>query len=188
MADEPKLVTARDLPATIGEAPPPKRNSADIADVADLAKFGNIPLERARKILESKDGRTIRAVANGLVPPLVDYIENKVKPLQARIAELTSEISQIRSEWQAVLSQRKVKTIKTRRENGQLVADVFEGDGTPINKYFGTWKADNEYDEGAVVTHDGSGFIAKKSTREKPGASDSWQLFVKRGKDGRDAR
>ena len=187
MSEERKLVTARDLPATIGEAPP-KRYTANSADVADFAKFGNIPPDRARKILESKDGQTIRAVANGLAPPLIDFIEKKVNPLQARITELTSEISQIRSEWQALLSQRKVKTIKTRRENGQLVADVFEGDGTPINKYFGTWKADNEYDEGAVVTHDGSGFIAKKSTREKPGTSDSWQLFVKRGKDGKDAR
>ena len=188
MADEPKLVTACDLPDTIGGAPPPKRNNADSADVASFAKYGNISPERARKILESNDGKTIRAVANGFVPPLVDYIEKKVKPLQARITELTSEISQIRSEWQTLLSQKKVKTIRTTRENGMLVAHVFEGDGTPIAKYRGVWTAANEYGEGDVATHDGSAFIAKKDTRDKPGTNDSWQLFVKRGKDGKDAR
>ena len=188
MSDERKLVHAKDLPTSLAGTPPTKRYSAASADVASFAKFGNISPERARKILESKDGKTIRAVSNGLVPPLVDYIEKKVKPLQARIAELTSEISQIRSEWQALLSQKKVKTIRTTRENGMLVAHVFEGDGTPINKYRGVWTAANEYGEGDVTTHDGSAFIAKKDTRDKPGTNDSWQLFVKRGKDGKDAR
>ena len=52
----------------------------------------------------------------------------------------------------------------------------------------GVWNAENQYNEGDVATHDGSAFIAKKSTRDKPGTSDSWQLMVKRGKDGKDAK
>ena len=68
MSDERKIVSARDLPASLAEAPPTKRNSAASAEVSSFAKFGNISPERARHIMESKDGRTISAIAKGLVP------------------------------------------------------------------------------------------------------------------------
>jgi len=45
------------------------------------------------------------------------------------------------------------------------------------------------YESGDVVTHSGSAFIAVRpvSASEKPEASEGWKLFVKRGRDGKDA-
>ncbi|MGO4173743.1 hypothetical protein [Bosea sp. TAF32] len=46
------------------------------------------------------------------------------------------------------------------------------------------------YRKGSLVTADGSGWIALREAKEgeAPGASNAWQLAIKRGKDGRDAR
>jgi hypothetical protein len=54
-------------------------------------------------------------------------------------------------------------------------------------KYLGTFKAEKTYSENTLITHDGSLWIALKSTREKPGASGDWQLCCKKGADGKDA-
>ena len=94
------------------------------------------------------------------------------------------------------------KTIRTRRDaSGQLVADIFEGkgDGTrteleervsalealPRLVYRGVWNADSQYNEADLVTHDGSMFHCKCSTRAKPGTNSDWVLCVKRGKDAK---
>jgi hypothetical protein len=52
-------------------------------------------------------------------------------------------------------------------------------------KYAGTWQRVGSYVKGSVVTFDGSAWVAVKEAGEgeKPGASESWQLMVKRGKD-----
>lgn len=55
-------------------------------------------------------------------------------------------------------------------------------------RYRGTWRSDEQYDEGNFVTHAGSIWHCKHATHGKPGDSDAWQLAVKRGADGRDAR
>ena len=191
MADEPKLVTARDLPATIGGAPRPKQSDAQVAKFAGFAK---ISVDLARRTMESKNGEIIRAVAEGMGPEIAHYIRSQIGPLQARIADLerqTQANTQVVKGVEAALrgEQRVEKTILTRRDkDGNLVADVLVSDGTSINKYRGIWNADNQYNEGDVATHDGSAFIAKKSTRDKPGTNDSWQLMVKRGRDAKDAR
>lgn len=53
-------------------------------------------------------------------------------------------------------------------------------------KYTGTFQRAMIYQRGDVVTHDGSAWIAlSDSTRATPGDDASWQLMVKRGKDGR---
>ena len=191
MADERKLVTARDLPATIGGAPRPKQSDAQVAKFAGFAK---ISVDLARRTMESKTGEIIRAVAEGMAPEIGSYIRSQIGPLQTRIADLerqTQANMQTVKGVEAILrgEQKVVKTIRTHRdEHGQLVAEVLESDGTAINKYRGIWNADNQYNEGDVATHDGSAFIAKKSTRDKPGTNDSWQLMVKRGRDSKDAR
>ncbi len=51
--------------------------------------------------------------------------------------------------------------------------------------YRGIWKPEG-YMGGDAVTYDGSIFIAKRDTSDKPGTSDAWQLSVKRGRDGKD--
>ena len=53
--------------------------------------------------------------------------------------------------------------------------------------YRGVWKA-GDYRRGEVVTYGGSSFLAKADTKDKPEQSDAWVLWVKRGRDGRDAQ
>ncbi len=51
--------------------------------------------------------------------------------------------------------------------------------------YRGIWR-ESEYRKGDCVTFGGSSFIALRDTRAKPETDDSWRLFVKRGRDGKD--
>jgi hypothetical protein len=52
--------------------------------------------------------------------------------------------------------------------------------------YCGTWNAKQTYYPGAAATHDGSLWVCRAQTKDRPGKSDAWQLAVKRGRDGRD--
>lgn len=56
--------------------------------------------------------------------------------------------------------------------------------------YKGVWQRAQTYGKGSMVTEGGSAWIAVRATEEgeKPGPSDAWQLAVKGGRDGRDAR
>lgn len=60
---------------------------------------------------------------------------------------------------------------------------------TLADSYKGTWQpsAFDPYERGAAVTFDGSLWLARTTTRTKPGASEDWQMIVKRGRDGKDA-
>lgn len=62
-----------------------------------------------------------------------------------------------------------------------------KADGLP--RYCGVFDENRPmYEAGDVVTFASSGWIAKTDTRAKPGTDQTWQLFVKRGRDGKDAR
>jgi hypothetical protein len=50
----------------------------------------------------------------------------------------------------------------------------------------GTWKADESYARGEMITHDGGTWVCRRDctgAESKPGKSDSWQLIVK-SRDG----
>ena len=187
--DESKLVTARDLPATIGAAPRPKQSDAQVAKFAGFAK---ISVDLARRTMESKNGEIIRAIAEGMGPEIGSYIRSQIGPLQTRIADLERKLDanmQSVKGVEAVLrgDQRVEKTILTRRDkDGNLVADVLVSDGTSI-KYRGIWNEGIEYNQGDFVTDRGSMHCALVSTRKRPGTSDDWQLAVKRGRDAKGA-
>lgn len=51
--------------------------------------------------------------------------------------------------------------------------------------YKGVFKEGTEYRSAEGVTWDGSMWLATRDTKAKPGTDDSWQLAVKRGRDGR---
>lgn len=58
-------------------------------------------------------------------------------------------------------------------------------------RYRGVWLADEQYIAGNSVTVDGSVFMALRDSKGvRPGddARGVWQLAVKRGRDGKDAR
>jgi hypothetical protein len=55
-------------------------------------------------------------------------------------------------------------------------------------KYLGTYEAGRLYSQNHLVTDRGSLWIALRSTQQRPGDGDGWQLCAKKGADGRDAR
>lgn len=70
----------------------------------------------------------------------------------------------------------------------ELESRLVEIEKKGIN-YTGTWQRASDYGRGAVTTHKGSAWACvADTTRAEPGASGDWQLMVKRGDDGRDAR
>jgi hypothetical protein len=79
------------------------------------------------------------------------------------------------------------------RINSAYVASLWkrikELEDRPGMRYRGTWSMDAQHNEGDTVTDHGSAWFCLKSTRSRPGDDpDSWQLMVKRGADGKDAR
>jgi Phage capsid family len=76
------------------------------------------------------------------------------------------------------------------KQTAPLKQRIKELEARPSLRYCGVWKADVSYGEGAAVTFDGSTWIAKAIAPpgEKPGEHHSWQLAVKRGRDGKDGR
>lgn len=72
----------------------------------------------------------------------------------------------------------------------QLAARVKALEARPALKYMGVFDAAAPYEAGHLVTKGGGMWIAlKASTGATPGVStDAWQLCVKGGRDGRDAR
>lgn len=55
-------------------------------------------------------------------------------------------------------------------------------------KYFGVHEPARQYAEGAAVTANGNLWIALCATHARPGESSDWQLAVRKGRDGKDAR
>lgn len=58
----------------------------------------------------------------------------------------------------------------------------------PLMTDAGVYRANTDYRQGNVVSHQGSGWICQKDTRSAPGKSDDWRLFVKRGNDGAEGK
>jgi hypothetical protein len=55
--------------------------------------------------------------------------------------------------------------------------------------YRGVYRDDQHYEPGDAVTYGGSTWIAHEATQARPGdGATPWQLAVKAGRDGRDAR
>lgn len=69
----------------------------------------------------------------------------------------------------------------------KLEARIVELEGQGV-RYCGVFQSAMAYKRGDLVTFDGSMWVALRNVVvEKPGASESWQLCVKRGRDGKDA-
>jgi hypothetical protein len=70
------------------------------------------------------------------------------------------------------------QTKKLEARVAQLEAALAE------RKYYGVWR-ERGYKAHNSVTHDGSVWIALEDTASRPGDDETWQLAVKKGRDGR---
>lgn len=75
---------------------------------------------------------------------------------------------------------------KMIEELAGVALDLLKRIDTLENSYQGVWDGAKSYVRNQTVTHAGSLWISKRETNSKPGTDDSWQLCVKKGRDGRD--
>jgi hypothetical protein len=54
--------------------------------------------------------------------------------------------------------------------------------------FSGVWRQGNTYPKGAIVVYKGDQWTAKADTFNRPGETQDWQLSVRRGRDGKDAK
>jgi hypothetical protein len=86
---------------------------------------------------------------------VVDTLGGELKAAKARIAELEARVQ--------------------RAEDGGIKA-------APAVRWRGHWKNATRYDEGELVTHGGSLWLAMRTATDRPGTADSgFKLVVKRG-------
>ena len=75
-----------------------------------------------------------------------------------------------------------------RFRRGDLVKEFWFNKPTLADFDHEIFREGNVYPRGAVVSSDGSLFICKEETKQRPGIGKAWRLAVKRGKDGKDGR
>lgn len=106
---------------------------------------------------------------------------------------LTEDKSLIESGWECIVSG--LQSIAISAKDGRhfvLQAITTEGIqrmefSVPAILERGVFKAGGEYEAGDVVTYDGSTWVAQQTTSDVPATSKEWRLFVRKGRDGRDA-
>ena len=113
-------------------------------------------------------------------------VASRQNALEARVARLEAALSSC-VQWGELP---KFLAAAFREVSIQTMAARLDKlEARPELKYFGVWSAGKTYAENSPVTHSGSLWIAKKTTAAYPGGGaepDSWQLCVKRGRDGKD--
>lgn len=79
------------------------------------------------------------------------------------------------------------RTLSFKFSRGELVKERQIKLAVLLDK--GIYRPDADYEKGDCVSVGGSGFVAQKDAPAgKPGESDDWRLFVKRGRDGKDGK
>ena len=73
--------------------------------------------------------------------------------------------------------------LRNQTESGEVVQNLY----LPIPLYRDVWKADTQYSQHDMVTHDGSTWIALEDSKgTRPGhMQKAWKLIVKKGRDGK---
>ncbi|MGA8147277.1 MAG: hypothetical protein WB870_06845 [Gallionellaceae bacterium] len=118
-----------------------------------------------------------KAVADVLIKAL-NILHGRIEQLEA---ELKEEKSQIHKRIAGVIENRQAA-------DRDLAARVAALENQPTMRYRGVWAPGELYEPGDVVTLAGSAWHCWEQTKVRPGDNTDWQLAVKRGSNGRDAR
>lgn len=124
-------------------------------------------------------GTELTALLRGLAPAIREAIDRAVATVQRRVDGQDERLK--------VLESRAVDAGRF----ADLLGRVAALEAQPVLRDAGVWEAGKTYGAGAIVSWDGSGWIAQRSTQARPGGvspdSRAWRLLVKHGRDGRDA-
>lgn len=91
-------------------------------------------------------------------------------------------------DWEGALGANAAE--RAEREALQTQVKQLEARADHVLHFRGAWDANQVYIKGAAVTVGGALWVQKVATTrgDRPGTSDSWQIAVKRGRDGRPAQ
>ncbi|KRE13466.1 hypothetical protein ASE63_18510 [Bosea sp. Root381] len=186
---KPKPAEAVPEPAAraVKQAPLPEGDFPDVPDYPSA-----LPKEQRSKLFRSTTAkisawlgmlRKAGAATEMLVElSAIDHVRtawavDRINALEQRCADLEMALA-------------KRDTTPSGRKLDALSARVAELEAGGI-LYCGVWQRSGvTYRKGALVTFEGSGWIALREAKEgeAPGTPTAWQLAIKRGKDGKDAR
>ncbi|MGA8147781.1 MAG: hypothetical protein WB870_09445 [Gallionellaceae bacterium] len=112
---------------------------------------------------------------------LAKLLNEKINATMERIIALEEAKSEIHKRIASGIEHRDT----TYRDLAVRIAAL---ENQPTMRYRGVWQPGEMYEPGDVVTHSGSAWHAWEQTRARPGDTTDWQLAVKRGAPGKDAR
>jgi hypothetical protein len=135
--------------------------------------------------------RTARRIKDAEAP-----VQKRVNALEARLARVEAALAANDTSgfvtWKAV-PQFLLEALAIHEEQcvQPLLDRIKKLEARPELNYCGVWATGRTYQKNSLCTRDGSLWIAKRTTAAFPGGGaepDSWQLCVKRGADGKDAK
>lgn len=140
-------------------------------------------LAAAAQVLEGDADREFAALKTAYADEMLEAFRDRDKVagmglafgVTARFAALVAKFYSRQSETRAAALERRVAQLEQ-----QL------GEGAPL-KYAGVYQRSLSYLQGAVVTMNGSAWVALKDVPadSQPGAGGIWQLMVKHGRDAK---
>jgi len=137
-------------------------------DGVHLVKATWLEVNGAKAVTWASFDRKIAWLSKMLIEQISKATRTHLKELDAEDARLAERIAALEAE---------VKAMKADRP-------------TLADSYKGTWQpsAFDQYQRGDACTFDGSIWIARTTTRAKPGSNDEWQLAVKKGRDAKETQ
>lgn len=154
-----------------------RKSFDDAMDRGDVDAMRQIFNDKTYRALNAKEAG---ALARDFVAEAFSTLATSAAAQAVLAATMTTVMRDLRTDYEwKYLTFVRVKALE---------AHVAELEARPALKYVGTWSSERQCNEGELVTHDGSIFYCKQTTRDRPGTSSAFQLAVKRGRDGRDAR
>ena len=93
--------------------------------------------------------------------------------------ETTDFLKDVRELYGASVIHAAIEVIDSLIKAAQKRSTRTETRDGAVGRYMGVWRRDGAYKAGDMVTDRGTLFYCRKSTAQRPGTSDAWQLMVK---------
>lgn len=195
-----RAIVVDEVAKAVGALPPAKEGEpgkdAPPVDRADLAAMVAAAVDAIPRPKDGEHGKSVTpADVLALLAPLVNQwaldFERRAQDVFAaaieRMPKAKDGADGFNLEDLDAAIEEDGRTLRFKFVRGDLVKEWRFKLAIPLD--MGIYRPDAVYDKGDCVSLGGSGFIAQKDAPAgKPGESDDWRLFVKRGRDGKDGK
>ena len=140
--------------------------------------------------MANEDERTLVS-AKDLPPGIDDKLSDKDN---ARHRAVIETVKQMRAQFPNLSADGMLKhvlgaaTAHALDQIDELTRRIAEIENKPVLRYLGVWEQQRQYNEQNVVTCEGGMWVCRTATRSRPGSDSTWQLAVKRGRNGKGAK